>query len=81
MANPDEQRRKRAEDAAACGRVVKTIPHPEKRRISTTVADTESSDRASEDGLPPAEKDVGSGSPSAVEAITLSGGKRAAIVC
>lgn len=79
VADLDELRRKRAEDAAACGRVVKTIPHPGKRRICTTVADTESSDRASEDGLAPAEKEVGSGSPSAVEAITPSGGKRTEI--
>lgn len=77
VADPDELRRKRAEDAAACGRVVKTIPHPGKRRSCTTTADTDSSDEKSEDGLAPAEKGLGSVSPPAVEATALSGGKMA----
>lgn len=81
VADPNELRRKRVEDAAACGRVVKTIPHPGKRRGCTTIADTESSDQKSEDGLAPVEKGMGSDSPAAVEAIALSGSKMTKIPC
>ena len=76
VADPDELRRKRAEDAAACGRVVKTIPNRAKKRSSTTIVDTESSDQSSQDGLAPLEKETGLRSPSAVEANAVSGGKR-----
>lgn len=75
VADPHELRRKRAEDAAACGRVVKTIPNWGKQRSCTTIVDTESSDDSSEDGLAPAEKETGSVSPIAVKASALSGGK------
>jgi hypothetical protein len=75
VADPNELRRKRVEDAAACGRLVKTIPHPGKRRGCTPIADTESSDQKSEDGLAPVEKGVGSVSPAAVETQHLSGSK------
>ena len=84
VADPHELRRKRAEDAVACGRVVKTIPRPEKRRSCTTIFDTDSSDEKSEDGLAPAEKELGSVSPPAVVALALSAGKMAespAVVC
>ena len=81
VAYPDELRRKRIEDAAACGRVVKTIPHSGKRQSFTTIVDTESSDHKSEDGLAPAEKEIHSVSPPAVEAIALSGSKMVGIPC
>ena len=63
------------EDAAACGRVVKTIKHPGKRCSCTTILDTKSSDPNSDDVLAPAEKQPGSVTTSAVEAIALSGWK------
>ena len=40
VADPSELRRKRCEDALACGRVVKTIAHPGKRPSSTMIDDT-----------------------------------------
>ena len=80
VADPGELTRKRAEDVVACGRVIKTIPHPRKRRISTTVADTESSDRASEDGLAPTEKEVGKLKYMSVERRAESGERRADIL-
>lgn len=75
VADPNELRRKRAEDAAACGRVVKTILHSGKRRTCTTIVDTESSDQQSEDGMALAEAEMGSGSRGAVEGIARTGGK------
>lgn len=81
VADPHELRRKRAEDAVACGRVVKTIPRPGKRRGSTTIADTESSDQKLDDGLAPAEKGMSSDSPATVEAIALAGSKMTKIPC
>ena len=81
VADPEELRRKRVEDAAACGRVVKTIKPPGKRRSYTTVPDTESSDPNSDDVLAPTEKQMGSVTTSAVEAIALSGGKMGKSTC
>ena len=84
VADPQELRRKRAEDAAACGRVVKTIPRPGNRRSCTTISDTDTSDDKSEDGLAPTEKGLGSVNPPAVKAIALSGGVMAespAVLC
>jgi hypothetical protein len=78
VADPTELRRKRMEDAAACGRVVKTIIYPPKRRSCKTTTDTESSERNTEDVLAAADNEIGSGSPPAVEKIALSGGKRGA---
>lgn len=75
VADPQELRRKRIEDALACGRVVKTILHPGKRRSSTKIADTESSEEKSEDVLAHAGKVMGSATPCAVDAMAQSGGK------
>lgn len=74
VADPDELRRKRIEDALACGRVVKTILHPGKRRSCTTIADTESSEQKSKDVLAPVDKEMGSDSPCADQAIAQSRG-------
>lgn len=74
VADPHELRRKRVEDAYACGRVVKTIPLPEKRRSSTKIATTECSEQKSEDVMAQADKDMGADSPCAVEATAQSGG-------
>lgn len=75
VADPDELRRKRIEDALACGRVVKTILHPEKRRNRTKSADTESSEQEVGGVLAPLDKELGSASPLAVEALAHPGGK------
>jgi len=75
--DPQELRRKRIEDALACGRVVKTILHPGKRRSSTKIVDTKSSGEKSEDPLAHAGKEMGSASPCAVDAMAQSGGKLA----
>ena len=78
VADPTELKRKRVEDAAACGRVVKTVIYPPKRRRSPTIADTDSSEQNPDDVMSAADNEIGSGSPSAVEKVALSGGKRAA---
>ena len=77
VADPTELRRKRIEDAVACGRVVKTIIYPAKRRSCPTTADTKSSEHNTEDVLAAADNEIGSSSPCAGEKIALSGGKRA----
>ena len=73
--DPTELRRKRCEDALACGRVVKTIAHPGKRPSTTVMDDTESSEQKSGDVLAPANVAMGSDSPCAVTVIAQSGGK------
>ena len=78
VADPTELRQKRIEDAAACGRVVKTIIFPAKRRSCKTSADTKSNEQNMEEDLAAADNEIGSGSPSAIEKIALSGGKRGA---
>ena len=80
VADPTELRRKRIEDAIACGRVVKTIGNPVKRRSCPRTGDTECTDHNAQDGLAAAFNAIGSGSPSAVEKIALSGGKRAGVM-
>ena len=76
VADPTELRWKRIEDAIACGRVVKSIVHPAKRRSCPRTADIECSDPNAEDVLAAEFNEIGSGSPSAVEKIALSGGKQ-----
>jgi hypothetical protein len=80
VANPNELRRKRCEDALACGRVVKTIAHPGKRPSTTMTPDTESSEEKSGDVLAPANVEMGSGSPCADTVIAQSGGKMSGTV-
>lgn len=80
VADPNELRRKRIEDALACGRVVKTILHPGTRPGTTMIDDSESSEQKSGDVLAPATVEMGSDSPCAVEAIAQLVGKLSGIV-
>ena len=80
VADPTELRRKRIEDAIACGRVVKTIVNPAKRRSCPRTGDTERAEHNAEDGLAAAFNEIGSGSPTAIEKIALPGGKRAGVM-
>lgn len=72
--DPEELRRKRIEDAVACGRVVKTISNPAKRQSGPTTPSPEASEKNIDEDLATAGANMDSHTLSQDELIQISGG-------
>lgn len=72
--DPEELRRKRIEDAVYCGRVIRTVPKPAKRRSCPMTGAGDSSEENIQEELEAADLELHTETAATVEAIPLSPG-------